>query len=148
MNYSEVRTRLRHIIGYRWLEFLEPDIRLGDREIAPVSPGQMMADMADYGASHEYTENDHDCEDETFEELGHMTTKVRKGRGFAWTRLHAFCVFLHPNSELWIYDRGLMGEYWSMVKEYGDIYRLKGLRLKPPKYWRQGRFFKRDLLVI
>ena len=149
MNRDKARKAIRKAVGYRWLEILEPNIYLGDREIIEVSPEEMKADMADFVPTREYTENYHDCDDQTFEELGHMTRSWRKARGFAWSEPHAFCVFLWKE-ELWIYDRGTILPYREAMTMdyYRKIYKLKGIRLLPVKYWLKGRFFKRDLPVI
>jgi len=149
MNSDTAREAIKKSIGSGWFDLLGPAIYLGDREIPQVSPDEMRVDMADFIPSRGYTKRKHDCDDQTFEELGHMTGKVRKGRGFAWSEPHAFCVFLWKE-ELWIYDRGTILTYREAMTMdyYGKIYKLKGIRLLPVKYWLKGRFIKRDLLVI
>ena len=137
MNYSEAEKIIKRDVGWHWFWLLNPTLKLSDREITSVSPEQMLADMFDFVPSREYTNEKHDCDDQTFEELGHMTRKVRKGRGFAWSKKHAFCVFL-TKDELWIYDRGSIMPYREAMQDdyFRGIYKLT------------GRIFKRDILVI
>ena len=125
MYYKQVEKIIRDAIGGHWIWFLAPPIYLSDGEYVEVSPDQMKEDMKDFVPSRPYTKTKHDCDDQTFEELGHMTKKVRKARGFAWSTAHAFCIFIWKG-ELWIYDRGNIGRYVDFVNWNPKTYKIRG----------------------
>ena len=172
MNYQQAKTIIKRDVGWSLLWYKNPIIKLSDHDLSEISPADMLIDMADYIPALEYLKTLFDCHDQTFDErkemidsairafvdevlndpmievtrsLGHMAKKIRKARGFAWSKPHAYCIFLW-GSKLWIYDRGDILSYTEAMKSdyFRKIYQIKGASLLGIIFGRE----ERDLILI
>jgi len=172
MNSKTARSVIYKTIGMPMIKFLGPMIVMLDREKSADTLGQVKANLAEFPEI-EYVKQNSDCDDIALAKIGWQTIvtagwipsttpagvieltkrKSDDGRGwmgFAKNDVHAYAFVITRGEELYIDVWGQWRLYTEVMrdKDLEPIFKLKNTRLLSFKYWIQGRFFKRDLLIV